>query len=206
MTPAEQNLIEDIFNRIRSHGAAGRDGEADTLIGHLMRETPGAAYALVQSVLVQDQALREADQRIRTLEQRQVERGADGSFLGSADRQHWNASPTGPSTSAPQGDATPLPSAERGRFLRGALQTAAGIAGGALLFEGVRSLLHGGSGGVGDLAGDPWGNPGTVVNDTTINETVLGDDRFDRSGQQSADDDDPDWTDDSDGSSDPNGL
>ena len=39
-------------------------------------------------------------------------------------------------------------------FLRGAMQTAAGVAAGALAFEGVESLLHGFGGGYG------WGGPG----------------------------------------------
>lgn len=145
MTPAEQNLIENIFSRLRSHGVAARDEEADTLISRLMRETPGAAYALVQSVLVQDQALREADRRIKTLEEQEPGNNAGYSFVGSANRQPSNASPAGPSASASQsGYATAAPSGETGSFMRSALQTAAGVAGGALLFEGVRSLLHGG--------------------------------------------------------------
>jgi hypothetical protein len=196
MTPAEQNLIEDLFNRIRTHGVAGRDAEADQLIGRLMRDTPDAAYALVQSVLVQDQALREADQRIRSLEERQSAGSSGGSFLGTPDRRRWN--PTGPSVqpepAQPEQTFPRAASSEAGGFMRGALQTAAGVAGGALLFEGVRSLFHSGAGGLGGwggLAGNPWGNPETVVNETTINETVLNDDRDgDRdnpSGVQSAD-------------------
>ena len=92
--------------------------------------------------------------------------------------------------------------------MRGALQTAAGVAGGALLFEGVRSLFSGGSGfgGLGGHAGSPWGNPDTVVNET-INETTVNDygtERPDRSDVQRADytgQDDAsseDWTDDTD--------
>ena len=213
MTPAERNLIEDLFGRIRTHAIPARDAEADALIGRLMRDTPDAAYALVQSVLIQDQALREADQRIRNLEEREP---AGTSFLGTPDRRRWN--PTGPSvqpaTAQPE-QAFPQPApAEAGSFMRGALQTAAGVAGGALLFEGVRSLFHGGSGGLGGwggLAGNPWGNPGTVVNETTINETVPDDDRDDRAGTRLGDDsndgdrddrddgDVADWNDDSSG-------
>ena len=214
MTPAEQNLIEDLFNRIRIRGVAGRDAEADALIGRLMRDTPDAAYALVQSVLVQDQALREADQRIRSLEERQPAGNVGGSFLGTGDRRRWT--PTGPSVppaSAQPEQAYPQGApAEAGGFMRGALQTAAGVAGGALLFEGVRSLFQSGTGGLGGwggLAGSPWGNPETVVNETTINETVVDDDRDDRSGARSADDsndegdrddaDAADWNDDGSG-------
>jgi hypothetical protein len=217
MTPAERNLIEDLFGRISAHQIAARDPEADALIGRLMRDTPDAAYALVQSVLVQDQALREADQRISTLEEERRSAGnAGGSFLGAADRRRWN--PTGPSVqSASQQPEPAYPQSaptEAGSFMRGALQTAAGVAGGALLFEGVRSLFHGatgGLGGLGGLAGNPWGNPETVVNETTINEVVPDDDRDDRSGTRSADyssggdtddrddADTADWNDDSSG-------
>src|SRR5262249_35685044 len=147
--------------------AGERDGEAHALINRLMLQTPGAAYALVQSVLVQDQALREADQRIRALEARQSAGSAPSgsSFLAGADRPRWGTSPTGPSVppppaapaqpayTAPPAYAAPAQAPQGGGFMQGALQTAAGVAGGALLFEGVRSLFHGGSGGLGGLGG-----------------------------------------------------
>jgi uncharacterized protein len=214
MTPSEQKLIEDLFNRIRSLGLTGHDAEADALINRLMQQTPDAAYALVQSVLVQDQALREAHQRIQALEERQSADSAGSSFLGTPVQQRWGRSPTGPSVpppsaAQPQAAYSALPQeSQAGGFMRGALQTAAGVAGGALLFEGVRSLLSGGSGfgGLGGHAGSPWGNPDTVVNET-INETTINDDgreRSDRSDVQLADDsgqDDAtsqDWDDDTD--------
>lgn len=219
VTPAEQNLIEDLFNRIRSQGVAEHDSEADALIGRLVRGTPNAAYALVQSILVQDQALRQADQRLSTLERRQPMGNAGGSLLGPADYPRGNASPTSqsvPVASAPQSsNGTAAPDAETGSFMRGALQTAVGVAGGALLFEGVRSLLHSGSDGVGGFGavdGDLLGNPQTVVDDTTINDTVLndnGDGRSADSGLRSTDnpgtqdDDVPDWTSDTGDSNDP---
>ncbi len=53
-----------------------------------------------------------------------------------------------------------------GSFLQSAMTTAAGVAGGALLFQGISSLFHSGSGYGGGFAG---GAP--VVNET-INETV----------------------------------
>ena len=214
MTPSEQNLIEDLFNRIRSLGLTDHDAEADALINRLMQQTPDAAYALVQSVLVQDQALREAHQHIRELEERQSADNAGSSFLGTPARQRWGRSPTGPSVPPPSAAEpqaaynAPAQESQAGSFMRGALQTAAGVAGGALLFEGVRSLLSGGSGfgGLGGHIGSPWGNPDTVVNET-INETTVNDygaERPDRSDVQPADysgQDDAaskDWTDDTD--------
>lgn len=56
-------------------------------------------------------------------------------------------------------------------FLRGAMQTAAGVAAGALAFEGVESILHGfGHGGYG------WGGPGMGgfgMGERPVEETVI---------------------------------
>jgi hypothetical protein len=59
-----------------------------------------------------------------------------------------------PQYAAPQYAAVPV---GQPSFLRGAMQTAAGVAAGALVFEGVESLMHGfGHGGF----GGGWGGPG----------------------------------------------
>ena len=59
--------------------------------------------------------------------------------------------------------------AQSGGFLRGALRTAAGVAGGALLFEGINSLLrHGGGAWGGGFL--PTGGAPTLVEETVINE------------------------------------
>lgn len=53
---------------------------------------------------------------------------------------------------APQQQGGPWggqPQAQGGGFLRGALTTAAGVAGGALLFDGIKGLMGGGAGGLG---------------------------------------------------------
>jgi hypothetical protein len=56
---------------------------------------------------------------------------------------------------APQYQQMPYAPAGQPSFLRGAFQTAAGVAAGALAFEGIESMLHGfGHGGYG------WGGPG----------------------------------------------
>jgi hypothetical protein len=69
----------------------------------------------------------------------------------------------------------------QGSFLRGAAQTAAGVAAGALAFEGVESLLHGGFGhpgfgmGMGGYGmGGGWGMPGMGMGyERPIEETVV---------------------------------
>jgi hypothetical protein len=58
-----------------------------------------------------------------------------------------------PQYAQPQYVATP---SGQPSFLRGAMQTAAGVAAGALVFEGVESLMHG----FGHGGGMGWGSPG----------------------------------------------
>jgi uncharacterized protein len=72
-------------------------------------------------------------------------------------------------TQVPQPQYVPVP-AEQPSFLRGAMQTAAGVAAGALAFEGVESILHG--------FGHPaygWDSPGLMGGgfDRPVEETVI---------------------------------
>lgn len=78
MTPEERQLISGLFDRMRSFGSPQKDPEAEALIRDSVQKIPDAAYMLVQSVLVQEHALSQADQRIRDLEARvnQLERQA----------------------------------------------------------------------------------------------------------------------------------
>ncbi|MGH6816411.1 MAG: DUF2076 domain-containing protein [Hyphomicrobiaceae bacterium] len=68
MTPEERQLISGLFDRMRSAGLPEKDRDAEALIGHSVRQNPDATYMLVQSVLVQEHVLQQADQRIRELE------------------------------------------------------------------------------------------------------------------------------------------
>src|SRR5260221_8310128 len=68
MTPEERNLIIDLFDRLATLEDAQRDPDAERLIRDGLRQAPNAPYALVQTVLVQDEALKRADARIRELE------------------------------------------------------------------------------------------------------------------------------------------
>jgi uncharacterized protein len=192
MTPNEKALIEDLFSRLRSAAPSGRDAEAENAITAEMARSPAAAYALVQTVLVQDQALREAHAKIQAAEAAaQQAPQQQPSFLdraGSALQGFGGQRAQAPSPQA-QGSGQP-PEQPQGRqgggFLSGALQTAAGVAGGALLFEGVRSMFGGGGGLLG--GGGPWGGSGTTVNETIINEDKSRDDDV-RDARDDKDDD-----------------
>jgi uncharacterized protein len=68
MTPQEQQLVADLFDRLASLEGQRRDPDAERLIREGFGRAPNAVYALVQSVLVQDEALKRAGARIEELE------------------------------------------------------------------------------------------------------------------------------------------
>ena len=202
MTPEERQLVDGLFARIRANPPAERDPEAERLIRDMIARDPNAAYAMVQMTLVQEHALRLADERIRQLEQAAPPPSSGRSFLGGmlpSSGQRAGSVPAsgsgvwggGAGAAAPPpfpGQAPPYPGqaapqAQRGggSFLRTALGTAAGVAGGALLFQGISSLFQHSPGpfGAGPSAGGllggqanaatppaadagPWGGGGTA--------------------------------------------
>ena len=171
MTPEEHNLISGLFDRLSQASSQGKDAEADQLIRSKVAEIPAAPYMLVQSLLVMQQAVTNAQSRIGALEKQLAEKDAapstqpaGGSFLagvaslfggGQSHGQPQRATqqppppppapmqPAQPAQQQPYGypPQVPQPAARGGGFLQGALTTAAGVAGGALLFQGIEGLL-----------------------------------------------------------------
>jgi hypothetical protein len=88
MTPQERQLVTELFDRLARLEDNPRDPDAEDLIADLWDQAPNASYALVQSVIVQDEALRRANEYIQQLEAglgiqpEQPQQG--GSFLDSA--------------------------------------------------------------------------------------------------------------------------
>jgi hypothetical protein len=68
MTPQERQLVDDLFDRLSKMESAPRDPDATAAIAQGLRAAPNAVYALVQTALVQDEALRRANSRIQELE------------------------------------------------------------------------------------------------------------------------------------------
>jgi hypothetical protein len=68
MTPQERQLVTELFERLERLEGAPRDRDAEQAIAEGLRYAPNALYPLVQTVLVQDEALKRADARIRDLE------------------------------------------------------------------------------------------------------------------------------------------
>lgn len=178
MQQQERDLISGLFDRLKPFESQPRDGEAESFIKGLTAQQPAAPYLLVQTVLVQEQALKAAQERIAELEAKAGAAGpAAAGFLGSAPRiGPWGASAAGaaPRTSVPTtvpSTRSPLQAAVApqqpaaaggGSFLRTAMMTAAGVAGGALLFEGIRGLM----------GSNPFGQQQSAMGGTTPPELM----------------------------------
>ncbi len=87
MTPEERQMLGGLFQRVNSAAAAQRDPEAESFINNSVRAAPHAPYVLAQTVLVQQQALEAAANRISQLEATVSQGGGQeqehGSFLGN---------------------------------------------------------------------------------------------------------------------------
>ena len=148
MTPQEFELVDELFNRLVQLETTQRDPEAERLIADGLRRAPHAVYALVQTVLLQDEALKRANARIEEL---QVQTSAvaeperPASFLDSMREALGGRAPHGSVPSVrTTGGQQPQPGApgfgSGGSFLGTAASAAAGVIGGSLLLDGIRSL------------------------------------------------------------------
>jgi hypothetical protein len=221
MTPDEQNLIENLFERLRQADGSPKDPQAEQLIRAKTTELPSTPYLLAQAVIVQEHALANAQARISELENRvaasnqNAPAAGGGSFLSGVGRLFGGNKPATPppvpvqqqaqppqyqqvpGTGAPVNpppvpmaapQAVPYPStvnlapSSGGGFLRSALTTAAGVAGGAALFQGIESLIghnagvFGGSG-----VGERGLNPVDSGNTEIVNNYY--DEKGDKSGE-----------------------
>ena len=68
MNTEERKLISDLFDRMRGMQGIEKDAEAANLIQREAAANSDAVYLLTQSVLVQEQALQKANERIQELE------------------------------------------------------------------------------------------------------------------------------------------
>jgi uncharacterized protein len=184
MNPQEQELVNELFDRLAELENNPRHPDAERLIADGLRRAPHAVYALVQTALVQDEALKRANARIEEL-QAQVggeEQQRSGGFLdsmrdavlgrseprGSVPSVHSQAQ-SSPTTAPPYRrqpeyppQTPPYPTGpglapgmggpafgSGGSFLGTAASTAAGVIGGGLLLNSIRSMFgdHAGLGG-----------------------------------------------------------
>lgn len=166
MNSEEQTLIDGLFTRLQEaeHEGGLRDTDAEAQIkSHLARQ-PAAPYYMAQALLIQEAAIKRLDQRVRELEaqaaEAQRQRSGNGGFLsGLFGGGQPNTTPqpaqrpagwgeTRFSQNAPAAAAAPAampgaaPAAQGGGFMRGALQTAAGVAGGVMVADLLTNMFH----------------------------------------------------------------
>ncbi len=169
MTPQEQQMLEGLTQRVNQTTLSEKDPDAESFIGQQLGRNPDALYILAQTVLVQQYALDQAKTQLDQLKQQAQQPKHSTSFLGSllGHRDEEPAAPPPPQQAQyqqvpnygppqpgfgqpqyPQPSYGPpagygAPPSQGGGFLRSAMQTATGVAAGALAFEGVESLMHG---------------------------------------------------------------
>jgi hypothetical protein len=68
MTPQERQLVAELFDRLTALEETPRDPEAERAIAQGLARAPHAVYPLVQTVLVQDEALKAANAHIQEYE------------------------------------------------------------------------------------------------------------------------------------------
>jgi hypothetical protein len=68
MTPHERQRVAALFDCLSQLENAPREREAEEMIAEGLRHVPHAPYALIQTVLIQDEALARANERIEELE------------------------------------------------------------------------------------------------------------------------------------------
>ncbi len=177
MTPQESSMLEDLVRKVQETQLTEKDPEAEQLLQQGLSRDPDAIYKLAQTVLVQNLALNQARAQIQQLQQQAQPQPAKAtSFLGSL-LGHREPSPQpqyqpvpqyqAPGQYAPGATYAPPAPSVGGSFLRSAATTAAGVAAGALAFEGIESLIHGHGGGWGGGYGAGFGAP--PVEETVIN-------------------------------------
>ncbi len=159
LTREDRDAIDGLFRRLSEAETRGgpRDAEAEALIRQKIAAQPAAPYYLAQTVVVQQEALKEAERRIEDL------RAATGrssvAVRGTGSR---------PMTSA----GSRAMAYGGGGFLAGAAQTALGVAGGVMLgrpdrldlFDGRRQCI---------------GSPRDTSDDNAADGNDTGNDNFD---------------------------
>ncbi|MEC5343257.1 DUF2076 domain-containing protein [Brenneria populi] len=158
MQAEEQRLIDGLFSRLKETEAktGARDLSAEQQISEYVRRQPAAPYYMAQALIIQEAALKQMDQRVKELEsevaqlRQSASRPSGGGFLSglfgggrsapSAPAQ-YGAPSQQPNYSQPNYAPAAQPS-RAGGFIGGALQTAAGVAGGVMLADMLTGMFH----------------------------------------------------------------
>jgi len=213
MTENDRAAVQDFLAKLRTARLPEKSPELERMVEETFQVQPDAAQLLVIKCMLQQHALDELRAEIESLRNQLAQRPAPAQ-TGGSDRG-WFARLTGqaprqpqpPPASqpayAPQPAAAPAYGPFGGGSLLGSIATtAAGVAAGEFLFDGIEHMLHGSRGyGFGGAAA--FGEV-PVVENITVNEygaqpQARGDSFIDDNdvGARDADFDDAGYTDDS---------
>ena len=200
MTPQERQMVAELFDRLAKLENTPRDKDAERAIAEGLARAPQAIYPLVQTVLVQDEALKRADARIRELSGEDDGQRDGGGFLDTM-RSALTGKPAQGSVPSvrPASSGEPDPRWNRvgavaaaapaaaapsqgSSFLGTAAASAAGMIGGALLLNSISSMFgHRGGSAFADVpqsaSASPWDNSaasGDLARDAGANDIGRG--------------------------------
>jgi uncharacterized protein len=154
MNPQEYEALRSLLSQLVEIHGVKKDPEADLLIREAVARQPEATYLLVQRALLLRAALDEARRRIAALSMQRQGSTSDpfwgvtsppeaiaASAALTPPRLNSGVPPASPPSATATVSSAPGSGAAVPSFLGQAAATAAGVAGGAFLFQGVEDLL-----------------------------------------------------------------
>lgn len=195
MTPEEAQIIKDVFARIRTAGPIPNDPQARSAISQELIANPDAGIGLIQLLVGTEQQRAQLAAQCEQLQAQlrnagQSQQPSSGGLFGFGrttpppppppQAGPWGGNqqyaPPPPQASAPWGSQQPQ-AAPQSSFLRTALGSAAGMAGGLFAFEAIRDVFggHGGGGGLfGGYGGGFGGGPTEYITENTYIDDSSG--------------------------------
>jgi uncharacterized protein len=153
MTPEELANLNSLLEQLVRIRGVRKDPAADALIQRALEQQPDAGYLLVQRILMLEQAIDQAKAQIAAVESRARAAGVasvpanEPGALARGMALETPAAPAGQRETLgnrPVQTPTAAADAPRNSWLGNVASTAAGVAAGAFLFQGIESLLgHG---------------------------------------------------------------
>jgi hypothetical protein len=127
MSPQDTQMLQDFLSQLVQARGIQKDQEADALIQRAVAQQPDAAYLLVQRALLVGQALENAKSRIATLE---------------SQLPQYQSSQYPPQPQYQSAPRSGFLSGGFGSALGSVAATAAGVAAGGFLFQGLENMFH----------------------------------------------------------------
>lgn len=162
MKDEEKNLIENLFHRLKKteQNSSERDDTADALIQSLVKKQPYSSYYMVQTILIQETAIKKMSLKIEELKNQISLLNSDQvkkkpSFLSnflkkdpvsqteSYDNKIWKKNQnTLESCNTNIPTSSTATTTRNSGFLKNALQTATGVAGGMILGNMLMNIFN----------------------------------------------------------------